>query len=96
MGIAAAAEKNTPASASVFYDRVEELAKGGAVSLAVILGQATAHEIGHLLLGSNSPPIGNGGDLLFTPVSRFFSDKRSTHVLGRQAGSKFDRLLKNY
>jgi len=82
LGIAAPSEKNTPASASVFCDRVKELAKGGGASLEVILGHAAAHEIGHLLLGSNSHlPLGlmrgswsrqdlqsaSGGELLFTP-----------------------------
>jgi hypothetical protein len=82
LGIAAPSEKNTTASASVFCDRVERLSKGGYASLAVILGHAAAHEIGHLLLGSNShSPLGlmrgswsrqdlqraTGGDLLFTP-----------------------------
>jgi tetratricopeptide (TPR) repeat protein len=54
LGIAAQPEKGTPASASVFSDRVKELAKGGGTSIEVILGHAVAHEIGHLLLGSNS------------------------------------------
>jgi len=54
LGIASQPEKGTPASASVFYDRVKELAKGGGASIEVILGHAVAHEIGHLLLGSNS------------------------------------------
>jgi len=82
LGIAAPSEKNTTASASVFCDRVEKLSKGGHASLAVILGHAAAHEIGHLLLGSNShSPFGlmrgswsrqdlqraSGDDLLFTP-----------------------------
>ncbi len=54
LGAAAPSEKGTPASASVFCDRVEELAKGGAAPVAVILGHTAAHEIGHLLLGSKS------------------------------------------
>ena len=54
LGIAAQPERGTPASASVFYDRVEQLAKGGTASVPVVLGHAGAHEIGHLLLGSNS------------------------------------------
>jgi hypothetical protein len=54
LGIAAQPEKGTPASASVFYSRVQELAKGGTAPVPVILGHAVAHEIGHLLLGSNS------------------------------------------
>jgi hypothetical protein len=39
--------------ASVFFDRVETLAEGGVASPSEILGHATAHEIGHLLLRSN-------------------------------------------
>ncbi len=59
LGIAAQPEKGTPGSASVFFSRVEELAKGGTASVPVILGHAAAHEIGHLLLGSNShSPLG--------------------------------------
>jgi len=54
LGIAAQPEKGTPASASVFYSRVQELGKGGTAPVPVILGHAVAHEIGHLLLGSNS------------------------------------------
>jgi hypothetical protein len=59
LGIAAQPEKGTPGSASVFYRRAEQLARGGAASPPVILGHAVAHEIGHLLLGSNShSPLG--------------------------------------
>jgi hypothetical protein len=39
--------------ASVFFDRVETLAEDGVASPSEILGHATAHEIGHLLLRSN-------------------------------------------
>jgi len=38
--------------ATVFYDRVESLGKGGDVSR--LLGLAAAHELGHLLLGSKA------------------------------------------
>lgn len=57
LGIAAQAEEGTQASASVFHDRVEQLAKGWLVSPVVVLGHAMAHEMGHLLLGvgSHSP-----------------------------------------
>ena len=59
LGIAAQPENGTSASASIFYHRVEQLARGGTASVPVILGHATAHEIGHLLLGSNShSPLG--------------------------------------
>jgi hypothetical protein len=39
--------------ASVFFDLVETAAQTGAASTSEILGHATAHEIGHLLLRSN-------------------------------------------
>jgi hypothetical protein len=39
---------------NVFYQRAEELAKDGDLGLAKVLGHAIAHEIGHLLLGSNA------------------------------------------
>jgi hypothetical protein len=54
LGIAAQPEKETYASASVFHNRVEQLARSWLVSLAVVLGHAMAHEIGHLLLGTGS------------------------------------------
>jgi hypothetical protein len=38
--------------ASVFYHRVEELAKAEICSKGQILGYAAAHELGHLLLGN--------------------------------------------
>ncbi len=40
--------------ASIFYDRVEDLAKAGIASPALVLGHGMAHEIGHLLLGSTA------------------------------------------
>lgn len=38
--------------ATVFFDRVEEVTKGGPV--APVLGNVMAHELGHLLLGQNA------------------------------------------
>ena len=38
----------------MFYHRVQEIAEAGLASQPQILGHALAHEIGHLLLGSNS------------------------------------------
>ena len=40
--------------AYVFYHRVEELARARNLSAAESLGHAMAHEIGHLMLGTNS------------------------------------------
>jgi hypothetical protein len=38
----------------VFYDRILELHRGGRASEETILGMVMGHELGHLLLGSNS------------------------------------------
>ena len=53
LGFALAA-KEGGVHASIFYHRVLETAQEGPASAAQILGHAMAHEIGHLLLGSNS------------------------------------------
>lgn len=39
---------------NVFYDRIEQLHRDSGASPAGLLGTVAAHEIGHLLLGSNS------------------------------------------
>jgi hypothetical protein len=39
--------------ATVFADRVQELALHAGANMATLLGRATAHEIGHLLLGTS-------------------------------------------
>ncbi len=39
---------------SIFYHRVDELAESRQASRSLLLGHFIAHEIGHLLLGSNS------------------------------------------
>jgi hypothetical protein len=51
LGFAAVDEKGG-VLATIFYDRVESLAKGGNIARA--LGLAIAHELGHLLLGSKA------------------------------------------
>lgn len=50
LGFAPLTEGERGPYASVFYDRVEALAKRGDFSQALILGHGVAHEIGHLLL----------------------------------------------
>jgi len=40
--------------ADLFYERVEEMHERSRVNLASLLGNVAAHEIGHLLLGTNS------------------------------------------
>jgi hypothetical protein len=53
LGYALPGQASTPGRvANVFYHRVEELARKGQYFEFQILGNAIAHEIGHLLLGS--------------------------------------------
>ena len=40
--------------ANLFYERIEEMHERSRVNLASLLGDVAAHEIGHLLLGTNS------------------------------------------
>jgi len=43
-----------PVHAHIFVGRAESLAAGASLPADVILGTVIAHEIGHLLLGTNS------------------------------------------
>ena len=52
LGFAAVTEEGGELAA-VFYGRIESLGRGG--DLSNLLGLATAHELGHLLLGSKAP-----------------------------------------
>ena len=53
-GVAFLSDEGTGCYSDVFYDRVAELHADWNVGLADILGNVMAHELGHLLLGSNS------------------------------------------
>jgi len=53
-GVAFLSAEGTGCYSDVFYDRTLQLHADWKVSLADILGSVMAHELGHLLLGSNS------------------------------------------
>jgi hypothetical protein len=53
-GVAFLSDEGTGCYSDVFYDRALELHADWNVSLSDILGNVMAHELGHLLLGSNS------------------------------------------
>lgn len=53
-GVAYLNPDGTGCYSDVFVEPVEELHRKFSVSMANVLGQAAAHEIGHLLLGNNS------------------------------------------
>ena len=53
-GIAFLSVEGTGAYGDVFYDSAEKLDQDWHVGLARVLGHVMAHELGHLLLGSNA------------------------------------------
>jgi len=54
MGISYLSADGTGCYADLFYDRAQQIQESSQISTAIILGHGIAHEIGHLLLGSNS------------------------------------------
>jgi hypothetical protein len=56
-GVAFLAKDGTGRYADVFWQRVQELHENSNVGVAGILGSVMAHEIGHLLLGSNAHSV---------------------------------------
>jgi hypothetical protein len=59
MGISYLSADGTGCYADIFYNRAQQIHEGTQVSVATILGHGIAHEIGHLLLGTNShAPVG--------------------------------------
>jgi hypothetical protein len=53
-GVAFLSEEGTGAYSNLFYDSVKKLDRDWHVSIARVLGHVMAHELGHLLLGSNA------------------------------------------
>lgn len=54
VGISFSAEDGRGCYADLFYEPIQQLQEETQVSSSVILGHAMAHELGHLLLGTNS------------------------------------------
>jgi len=53
-GVAFLSSEGSGAYSDVFYDSVEKLDRDWHVGLARVLGHVIAHELGHLILGSNA------------------------------------------
>jgi hypothetical protein len=53
-GVAFLSAEGTGAYSDIFYDSVEQLDRDWHVGLARVLGHVMAHELGHLILGSNA------------------------------------------
>jgi hypothetical protein len=56
LGFALVVSEGLPFLATVYADRADGIARRARVDPAIVLGRAIAHEIGHLLLNSNSHP----------------------------------------
>ena len=54
IGVALAPELGDGVYATIFFDRVRQRAADAGLNVGSVLGHAIAHEIGHLLLGTNS------------------------------------------
>lgn len=57
-GVAFLDENGVGRYADIFWQKVQQFQQGSQANLAAILGSVMAHEMGHLLLGSNAHAIG--------------------------------------
>jgi len=101
-----------PVLASVYYDYVAHLARSdnAEFEMPIILGCVIAHEIGHLLLGSNSHSVSGimqgrwerlqirqavTGTLLFTPEQAKLIQAEAQTRMRLQTGETNDRSARN-
>lgn len=90
-GVAFLSDQGTGCYSNVFYDRALELHADWKVGLADILGSVAAHELGHLLLGSNAhAPWGimraqwQGGELRRLAMGDLrFTPEQAGHMRGK-------------
>ena len=73
---------------SIFYHRVEELSARRHTSRALLLGHLIAHEIGHLLLGSNSH---SRSGIMHVPWNRSQVERASLGTLLRSSSWRGDQ-----
>ena len=94
-GVAFLSNEGTGCYSDVFYDRALELHADWNVNLSDILGNVMAHELGHLLLGSNSH-FGDGimraqwqGEELrrLSRGSLWFTSEQASHMRGKLNGA---------
>jgi len=105
LGISYLSADGTGCYADLFYDRALSLHETNQLSVAAILGHGFAHELGHLLLGTNShAPVGlmrarwqpadlasaSQGRLLFSPLES--QQMRYTLASGNTQGKDESRI----
>jgi Aspartyl protease len=92
-GVAFLSAEGTGAYSDVSYDSVEKLDRDWHVGLARVLGHVIAHELGHLLLGSNAHsrqgimcPNWHGGELRLASMGALlFSEEQAQFMRERLA-----------
>jgi hypothetical protein len=89
-------DRGIGAIATVYTDRVRSLAENAEVDVALLLGRAMAHEIGHLLLGTNQHAsrglmraAWSGADLRRNLVTEWFFAAREGDVMREAIASRF-------
>lgn len=82
--------------ATVYSDRVKSMAQNAGVDVALLLGRAMAHEIGHLLLGTNRHAARglmraswSGADLRRNFVAEWLFGAKDGEVMRKGIASRF-------
>lgn len=99
MGVSFLSGDGSGCQADLFYEGIEGLRQKSNASLASILGDVASHEIGHLLLGTNSHASRGimravwGHDELVSLTRRalFFSEKESAQMRARLGSAEARR-----
>jgi hypothetical protein len=99
LGVSYLAEDGVGFQGVVFCERVAELQSGTGVDMAILLGVVMAHELGHLLLGTNSHSPGGlmraswrREDLAHAVKGALFlSDDQSDHMRAKLYAAYLDR-----
>ena len=93
MGVSFQGEGGIGCFADLFYDPMEKLASRYGTNVASLLGHVAAHEIGHLLLGTNSHAVAGIMQARWT-VDELTSEKSARMVfLDRESQKMKERLL---
>ena len=93
MGISFQAEDGTGCYADLFYEPMEELHRSYGTNLATLLGHAAVHEIGHLLLGTNSHAVAGIMQARWTADQLINTGIRRLLFLDNESHMMTERLL---
>lgn len=100
MGVSFQGEDGIGCLADLFYEPMERLQESDGTDVASLLGYVAAHEIGHLLLGTNSHAVAGimqarwrAGELTSRDVARmFFLDQESQKMKERLLSARQESI----